>query len=337
VKDLLFSEGYRFSFFQAVRLLERLSPGKEPVGYAVDPRTEVVRFRSRVSLGFPPSEIHEITEDVALDRPPEMTVGFFGLVGPVGPLPHAYTELLIERARYKDTALWSFLDLFHHRLLSLFYRAWEKYRFPIAYERTGEDPFTLYLFDVVGMGTKGLRGRMEVQDQALLYYAGLVAQRPRSAVAIAAILRDYFGVPAEVVQFHGQWLPLEQENLSRVGSANSDLGRNVVAGTHIFVSQSKFRVRLGPLTLAQFGWFLPVGRALRPLAQLTRLLAGMELDFDVQLVLKREEVPFCKLSSGAVIPPMLGWTTWVRTEEMQQDAGDVVLTVDNELKVREKR
>ncbi len=291
----------------------------------------MVRFRSLVSLRFPPSQIYEIEEPPPGegDKPPEMTVQFWGLTGPLGVLPAPYTELLIERTRYKDNALWVFLDLLGHRMLALFYRAWEKARFPVAYERTGEDAFTQYLFDVIGMGTKGLRGRMAVPDQALLFYAGLIAQRPHSATAIASILRDYFGVPVRIVQFFGQWLPLEAENLTRMGAANSELGRNMVAGTHVFVSQSKFRVRLGPLTLRQFANFLPNGRSLRPLSQLTRYLAGMELDFDVQLVLKREEVPECQLGGSAAIPAMLGWSTWVRTDEMRKDADDVVLPVDN--------
>ena len=331
MKDLLFREGYRFDFFQAVRLLQRLYPEREPVGASVDPRKEAVRFRSKVSIAFPPSAIDEIEAppEADADRPARMTVPFWGLTGPIGVLPAPYTELLIERVRFKDTALWEFLDLFHHRMLSFFYRAWEKSRFPVSYERTGEDPFTAYLFDEVGMGTAGLRGRMSVPDQALVFYAGLISQKPHSSTAIAQVLGDYFRVPVTVVQFHGQWLPLEAENLTRVGAANSELGKNLVAGTHVFVSQSKFRVRLGPLTLRQFGAFLPNGRALRPLGQLTRFLAGFEFDFDVQLVLKKEEVPPCRLGGEGPIPPMLGWTTWIRTEEMKEDASDVVLPIDN--------
>lgn len=331
MKDLLFSEPYRFSFFQAVRLLERTSPGKEGVGRAVRPGNEVVRFRSHPSLAFPASEILDLKAPPpgTEDRPPEMTVNFIGLTGPIGVLPHPYTELVRERASYKDTALWAFLDLFHHRFTSLFYRAWEKYRFPIAFERSGEDAFTEYLFDLIGMGTTGLRGRMTVRDQVLLLYAGLIAQKPHSGESIASVLRDYFGVPAGIVQFQGQWFPMEEENVTRLGAANSELGRTVVAGSSVFVSQSKFRVRLGPLPLAAFVSFLPVGPAFRPLTELVRFLAGLEFDYDVQLVLRKEEVPPCSLDSNAALPPMLGWTTWITTETPREDADEVVLPVDN--------
>jgi type VI secretion system protein ImpH len=297
----------------------------------VRPGNEIVRFRSHPSLAFPPSEIVDIKAPPPgqEDRPPEMTVNFIGLTGPLGILPHPYTELVRERVSYKDTALWSFFDLFNHRIVSLFYRAWEKYRFPIAYERQGEDSFTEYLFDLIGMGTTGLRGRMAVKDQALLLYAGHLAQRPRSAGAIASILRDYFSVPAEVVQFQGQWFPLEPENVTRLGEANSQLGRTVVAGASVFVSQSKFRARLGPLTLPRFVSFLPVGPAWKPLTDLVRYLSGLEFDYDIQLVLRKEDVPPCSLDSKSALPPMLGWTTWITSETPRKDADEVVLPVDN--------
>ncbi|HEX8089073.1 MAG TPA: type VI secretion system baseplate subunit TssG, partial [Blastocatellia bacterium] len=163
----LFDEAYRFDFFQAVRLLERTYPQRQPLGRNGHPSREVVRFRTRVSLDFPPSQIHQINGTIAGDdnQPPEMMVAFMGLTGPLGVLPHPYTELLLERVRYQDNALWEFLDLFNHRMISLFYTAWEKYRFPIAYERAGPDRFTEYLFDIIGLGTAGLRGRLGMQDE----------------------------------------------------------------------------------------------------------------------------------------------------------------------------
>lgn len=327
MREALFAESYRFDFFQAVRLLERLSREREPVGGAGPPSHEVVRFRTRVSLAFPASAIHEIRDGRRPGDPPEMMVTFLGLTGPLGVLPHSYTELLFERTRQKDNALWEFLDLFNHRLLSFFYRAWEKYHFPISYERTGEDAFTEYMFDLVGMGTPGLRGRLAVPDQALLFYAGLVAQRPRSASAMRAILSDYFGIPVKLLQFQGQWIALDPEHRSKIGEANSTLGGDMICGARVFNAQSKFRVRLGPLTLREFESFLPQGKAFRPIAEWTRLFAGFEFDFDIQLVLKKEEVPPCQLGGGAL--PRLGWTTWVKTEELSEDPSEVVLSVSN--------
>ena len=323
--DLLFEEPYRFEFFQAVRLLERISPARHPVGRYGEPATEVARFRTRVSLAFPPSQIHQLSdgnEDEA--QPAQMMVAFMGLTGPAGVLPHHYTELLVERTRYKDTAAWDFFDLFNHRMVSLFYRAWEKYRFPVAYER-GEDRFTEFLFDIVGMGTAGLRNRQSFPDEILLFYGGLFAERPHSASAMEAILGDYFGVTARVEQFSGQWLKLDEESLTRLGAANTELGVTAVAGTQVWDAQSKFQLQFGPLTFAEFANFLPTGSAFKPASELTRLLAGLEFDFDVRLTLKAEEVPGCVLTTRAKRRPMLGWTSWLKTKAFTEDDSQVVL------------
>ncbi len=128
-----------------------------------------------------------------------MTVAFFGLTGTQGVLPLCYTEWMIAGRAAKDTTLAAFFDLFNHRLTSLFYRAWEKHAAPVLYELAAArnqqpDPFTHYLFDLIGIGTAGLRDRMRARDESLLRYCGLIAQRPLSAPSLRGILRDYFSV-----------------------------------------------------------------------------------------------------------------------------------------------
>ncbi len=328
---ILWDEPYRFRFFQAIRLLERLSPGKAPVGYYAPPKDEVARFRSRLSLNFPPSEIHEIRPSPSgqEDQPPEMTVAFMGLTGPLGALPTPYTELVMERARFKDRALWEFLDLFHHRMVSLFYRAWEKYRFPVAYERSRSDKFTGYLFSLIGMTTDGLKNRQVFPDIALLLYSGLIGQRPHSAATFRSILADYFRTPVQIDQFQGQWLEIDEESLTCLGKANCGLGVNAILGSRLWDQQSKFRVRFGPLDFSSFFSFLPPGEWHKPAGELVRFLAGMEFDFDFQLVLKKEEVPACALNSQPGQQAMLGWTTWLKTMPTQQDDPQVLLNLKN--------
>jgi type VI secretion system protein ImpH len=331
LEDVLFEEGYRFDFFQAVRVLERLYPGFQPVGQDASPAEEAVRFHSHLSLTFPPSAIHDIGPMEDGSGPAQMTVAFMGLTGLLGVLPRHYTELLLERMRSKDGALRDFLDLFNHRLISLFYRAWEKYRFPIAYERVaskaeGYDRLSLCLFDLMGMGTKGLRGRLEMGDEALLLYTGLLAQHPRSASALQGLLQDYFEVPVAVVQFFGQWLSLAEESRSRLGpgEANNVLGVNAIAGRRVWDQQAKFRLRVGPLTFAEFRQFLPSGMAFRPLVQFVRVFAGQEFDFDVQLILSAPEVPWCRLGGMGKRAPQLGWSAWLKTQEFARNAEDAV-------------
>jgi type VI secretion system protein ImpH len=235
---------------------------------------------------------------------------------------------MLERARRPDDALRDFFDLFNHRLISLFHRAWEKYRFHTAFERTvkaggGYDPFSLHLFDFIGMGTGGLRGRLEFGDEALLFYAGLLGQHPHSASALGNMLSDYFAVPVTVTQFVGQWLEITVENRTQLGEANNVLGATAVAGSRIWDQQAKFKLRIGPLSFAEFNRLLPGGIIHRPFVQMTRYASGQEFDFDVQLVLKAPEVPWCHLGDPRA---RLGFSTWLKVAEFDRDADQVVFS-----------
>lgn len=327
----LADEPYRFEFFQAVRLLENLYPERQAVGGDALPHEEAVRFRSRLGLFFPASEIHEIKQsfdDFSETEKTEMFVNFMGMVGINGVMPIHYTELIMDRARYRDTAMWSFLDIFTHRTVSLFFRAWEKYRFPVKYER-GNDDFTAYLFDIVGLGTAGLRGRMDIEDESLLPYSGLIAQKPHSAVALGNILSDYFGVPAKILQFFGQWLDLDKASITRLGTANNVLGQTAILGTRVWDQQSKFRIVFGPLTFKQFQGFLPNGTAYKPMKAIVKFMNGTDFDFDVRLVLKAKEVPGTVLTTRAKRKPYLGWTSFLKTKPVKADDDQVVLQISN--------
>jgi type VI secretion system protein ImpH len=247
-----------------------------------------------------------------------------GMIGVSGVMPTHYTELAMERRRYHDTSMWAFMDMFTHRAVSLFFRAWEKYRFPVGYER-GQDDFTAFLFDFVGLGTDGLRGRMSLPDESLLPYSGLIAQKPHSAVALGNILSDYFGIKAKIEQFFGQWLELDTESITTLGRANSSLGTSAIIGTRIWEQQSKFRVRLGAMSFKEFQDFLPNGEAHKSLKSIIRFMVGLEFDFDVQLVLQAKQVPGTILTTRAKRRPMLGWTSFLKTKPFKTDDEQVIM------------
>lgn len=351
----LFREGYRYDFFQAVRLLQRMGPNQARVGRGGPPRSEAVRFAVHNSLSFPPSTVHEVRRPSS-DRPvPVMVQAFLGLTGPSGVLPRHYTERLYRIEREARTpekhALRDWLDLFNHRLVSLFYRAWEKYRFYIPFERGDEgdepDPFIQSMLSLIGLGLPPLRGRLRVavpeatgarelariDDLVLLHYGGLLAHHPRCASGLEAILQDYFGIAARIEPFVGRWLRLEPPSQTRLGDelGNNQLGTSAVAGDRVWDRQSKFRVRLGPLSYAQFLEFLPdptpipERKAFFLLAHLVRLYADPGLDFEVQLVLKADDVPECRLTGPGTLGARLGWNTWLNTRPAPADAEDVVL------------
>ncbi|MEK7752788.1 MAG: type VI secretion system baseplate subunit TssG [Acidobacteriota bacterium] len=324
--EILSREPYRFEFFQAVRLLSRAFPGREPVGRLANPQQEVLRFRAHASMAFPASEIQGLA--LSSGAPHSMIVNFMGLTGPMGALPLYYTELVIQRVRIRDTAMRDFLDTFNHRIVSLFYQAWEKYRFTIAYERGEQDRFSHCLLDLVGLGTPGLQRRQAVLDDALIYYSGLLALHTRSAQALTQILMDYFEVPAEVVQLTGGWYSLDRPSQCCFENANAyseQLGVGTVVGDEIWDPQSAAKVVLGPLRLRQYLDFLPNGTAYRPLQALLKFFSNAQVDFEIQLVLGRDEVPPCELGGEGEVAPQLGWITWVKSVPMKRDPGDTIL------------
>lgn len=368
--ELLFERPYRFDFFQAVRLLSRIAPDRQAVGGDALPTDEVARFRALLALDFPASSIQNLDRPRRDGLPPTLTQAFLGLYGPSGALPRHYTELLLTRVHHsnplrRDLALREFLDIFNHRLVSLFYRAWEKYRPWLTFEeaeagaekaareggahlrsytlerRPRVDIFGQTLLDLAGTGAPALRyqasereslaPRREVADETTRYYVGLLAQRRRSAIGLESLLQDYFELPLKVAQFQGQWLTLPPEHQARMGrdTAPPRLGVDTVIGERIWERQGKFRVRVGPLRYREFVEFLPSGKAYRPMAHLTRLYVGQQFDFDLQLVLRAAEVPSCRLAGQGSLGGRLGWDTWVASRDFEEDVADAVLQVQD--------
>lgn len=334
VAQALFERPYTFNFYQAVRLLGWMHQ-HTPVRQRP---ADAVRFAARLSLESPASEIYELTPGTPAtgDRPatpPEMTINFLGLTGPAGVLPLHYTEMLLERRfRYRDRTLQRFFDIFNHRATALFYRAWAKYHVFIDYESRAREGFTRQLLDLIGLGTDGLRNRLAranlgLTDHALVYYTGILAQRPRSAAGLAAIVSDLFRVPARIQQFVGRWQRVPPEQCTQLGAAHATLGDGAMLGTAFWEAQSKFRVRLGPLSRQEFRRFMPNARGFVALARFGNFYAGPSLDFDVQLVIKRSEVPGCVLGGSGELAPHLGWSTWLRGDASGPDADDAVFPV----------
>ena len=328
VEEKLRREPFSFDFFQAVRLLEKVLPQRTSVGKFAHPATEVARFAAHPSLAFPASQIQGM--EWPADGPVEMTVNFMGLTGPQGVLPNPYTSLIIERLRASDTTLRDFLDIFNHRIISLFYRAWRKYRFDVACEHGERDLFSRHLLSLLGLGTDGMRDRQAVSDDALIYYAGLLGQRPRSAQALQQILSDYFEVPVAIEQFAGGWYRLDPETQCRLEGNNEsgELGLGAVVGDEVWNEQSKVRIVLGPLSLERYADFLPYGRSFQTLGGWVRFFSNDEWDFEVKLILEREQVPACTLGAEGVSGPQLGWVSWVKSVPFSRNPDDTVLAVE---------
>ncbi len=321
-------EAYAFEFFQAVRLLTSLLPDRQPVGRFSDPKAEAVRFGAATEIGFPPSQIADL--DWPKGSQPRMHVNFMGLTGPQGVLPLYYSTLIRERLRARDGSMRDFLDIFNHRIISLFYQAWERHHFSVGYERGESDSLSPHLMDLIGLGTPRLAGRQKILDEAFLFRCGLLATHCRSAAGLRALLMDYFEVTVEIEEFIGGWYPIDESTQCRFGSADSDsekLGFGTVVGDEIWDQQSCARILLGPLKLNQYLAFLPGGTAHEPLCTLVRFFAGNELDFEVKLILRKEELPPCELGGEGATAPRLGWLTWAITEPPSRDPDETILRI----------
>ncbi|WP_182870508.1 type VI secretion system baseplate subunit TssG [Stieleria mannarensis] len=365
VNQRLVDEPYEFSFFQAVRLLlagalsdmDRdsalgLHPRRGRLGTVSNISEESVRFRSDVSLGFSPSEIVSLQPrqsdaeepDESTKQPWEMQVAFWGLIGPAGALPNHYTQLVIDRVHNKDTAMRDFFDIFSHRQLSFFYRAWEKYFLPAGFEnaiherRPESDLIREALLSIVGRGTKQVRDRLESSDDACVYYGGQFVDRP-TAESLREMVSDYLQLPAKVLSLFGQWLVLPTPERSRLGrlDGHCQMGVDTIMGDRTWDPSSKFRIQIGPVTWQQFESLMPTGQSLVRICQFIRSYVGMEFDFDLQVILLADEIPACELPShssftgpgeSTKVKPYLGWNTWLCSKPPARDSDDAVFHHD---------
>lgn len=301
------AEGYRFSFFQVVRLLQHAFPDRARVGGPGPASQELLRFRPSLDMAFATSDVREVRPFVGPDGAPryEVTVTFMGLYGTVSPLPSYFTEELLRQE--DDSITRGVLDLFHHRLLSLFYRSWEKYRLAARFKGDGTDPLTRNFTALLGVDH--LPGGHRLKSVRLLGMAGILTRNPKCAGAVAAMLNDYFeGTAFELDPCVPRWVRVPPDQENRLGRLNSRLGRDLTLGGKVLDRSGTFRVRISALGLRDFLGFLPGGDRLAELRELVDLVNTDGLDYEVELRLLRDETPELRLSSDTA---RLGWLTWL--------------------------
>jgi type VI secretion system protein ImpH len=330
--ERLSREPYGFNFFRAVRLLENQYRDQPRIGHSASPKEDPIRFGQRPSLAFAPSTIEsvEIPPDGAA---PRMFVSFLGLFGPNGPMPLHFTEYARERLlNNRDPTVARFLDVFHHRMLSFFYRAWASSQMAVDLDRPEPDGgavhqlFSLYIGSLLGIGMGSSRNRDALPDWAKLYYVGRLACPTRNAEGLEAIIGDFLEIPAEIQTFVGQWLPLPVSSQCRLGESpdTGRLGATAIVGTFFWECQLRFQIRLGPMKLADYERLLPNGSSFQRVQCWVWNYIGYELQWDLQLALEAAEVPETHLGNYG----SLGWTTWLKSEPFRQDADDLILAGD---------
>lgn len=325
---MLEREAARMDFFQVLRLIENAHPDKPRIGASLRPRDDAVRFGQEPSLTFNPTMLQSFLRAGASGKArSRLAVNFFGLLGANGPLPTHLTEYTRDRLRNgNDGTLLAFLDVFHHRLLSLFYRARAQAEPAISLDRPEQDRYAEFVGSLFGIGAPALRERDAVRDFAKLHFAGLLANNARPASGLVSILREYFKLPVQVEQFVGHWMRLPPEIQSRIGQQEEGnrLGISTVLGRQVWDSQNKFRIVIGPLDYQDYCRLLPGGDSMQRLLAWVRNYAGPALDWDVRLILKKEQVPALRLGSYPCAP-RLGWSTWPMSVPAQRDPDQLLI------------
>ncbi|ANL44039.1 type VI secretion system-associated protein (plasmid) [Rhizobium phaseoli] len=251
-----------------------------------------------------------------------------GLVGALGSMPSVYNELIMREERNRSRALAGFFDLFGARMAELFADACEKYRIARRLRWGGtwaSNAFVTTLLSLTGFGTKRLVEQSGVDEELILRFSGFFAARNRNTVNLRAMLAEFSGLPVEIELFRGRWLSIPPEERSRMSQLQGvQLGVNATAGAAVHDFSGGFRVVIGPLGYADYLTLAPGGKAITELFALTRLYVGSALDFDIQVVLRKEDVPFCRLGQAGD-PPRLGWNSWARVAPAAKDSGDAVV------------
>ncbi|HEY0942641.1 MAG TPA: type VI secretion system baseplate subunit TssG [Steroidobacter sp.] len=313
------SRPHGYTLFAALRLLEQVFAANPRLGEARKAGDDAVRLGQAPHLSFAPCDVAQLEH--AEDGTLHLEQFAFGLFGPNGALPLHLTELAYERRRHKDDAtIVDFLNLFQHRLISLFYRAWAESEPAVSLDRPDSDRFRTYVGALIGLAPESARDADSTPDYAKLSRAGLFAAQPRSAEGLEAVLADYFGIDVEVRQFIGSWMEIPDDLRCRLGGREAAaLGSNATLGAATWQCQHKFEIVLGPLPHATFKNFLPGAPGLAELHSLLRLYTNDEWEWQVRLLLREVDIPGARLDGASP----LGWTSWLG--ERRSHAADVVI------------
>lgn len=309
-----------FDFFAAMRRLECIYPDKPRFGTAARPADEPIRLGQQPNMGFAPSPLASFTPPQE-GRPAKLDVLFQGFFGPNGPLPLHLTEYARERQRNAgDPTLARFADVFHHRLLLLFYRAWSQAQPVVNHDRPQSDRFATYVGALFGGAPVSVHQHHGLDFRTRLYFGGHLSGQTKNPGSLAALLTEALGVPAKVEEFVGEWVSLPPEARWRLGHSKQSgfLGLSATLGGRAWMVQHKFRVVLGPLEPGAQHTYLPGGADLGRITQLVGSYVGDELRWDLKLRLKDPEA--IRLGRRG----HLGWSAFLTHGEGAEDSSLII-------------
>jgi len=315
-------EPYKYGFYAALRQLECCYRDKSRIGYSVKPADDAVRFGQMPSLQFAPSTLASF-EAKGVSK---LKVFFFGVFGPNGPLPLHLTEFARSRIRNsKDDTFAGFADMFHHRLLSLFYRAWADKEPTVQFDRPDKDRFVFYIGSLLGIGEPSQQKRDAISDYTKLHFAAHMGCHTRHASGLQSILSDTLQMPIQIEELIGEWLDIPKNSYCYLNDdmSTGQLGLSAVIGTRTWQCQHKFRIIVGPLDLCEYESLLPLGDKLESLRSLVKNYIGFEYSWEVNLVLKKQQVPTVQIGKYG----RLGWTSWLKAGKREVNVNELYLNM----------
>lgn len=318
--DGLANKPQAYHIFHALRIIEAHYSDAPRLGESKRPSQDKVRLGQEAEMAFPPTTIRSFSMPQG-DAPGKLINRAFGLFGTHGPLPLHLTEYARDRQRnHRDHTFVDFANLFTHRMLGLFYRAWSSAEPSPSFDREGNDPFEEKVAALAGHKGKQQQDRDSMPDLSKRYFAGFMASGPRHADGLMSIISAFFDSKVELQHFVGTWLKLDPDDRWALG-ASTGLGQGTSIGEKVWSRSSKFRLRIGPLKLADYERILPGGPSLKRLEAIVLNYMGDVFEWDVNLVLKADEVPKSVLGKTT----RLGHTSWIGTRTSNEDADELYL------------
>lgn len=328
--ERLVREPQSHHIFFAMRVLEAHFAEEPRLGTARRPRQEKVRFGQEPELAFPKSTIHAFDAQTA-DAPAKLKNLFFGFYGPHGPLPLHLTEYARGRkSNHRDGTLIAFTDMLMHRLMELLYRAWVRGQPAPAFDRGENTETENKIGALAGFMGDNMRDRDAMPDLSKRHFAGLLSAAPKNAEGLVSILNGFFDAPVVLEEFMGDWLMLEPDDRWQLGGQGG-LGYTTCIGERVWSHSAKFRLRVGPLSLEEYMRFLPGTPALARLRAIVRNYVGDQLDWDVNLVLRGQEVPQAQLGANT----QLGLTSWIGSEDHPDEVADLFMAPLTDVPLKE--
>ncbi len=318
--DRLLADPQGHHIFHALRIIEAEYSDNPQLGKSSRPSQDRIRVGQEAEMAFPPSTIAALTLPTK-DAPGRLTNRFFGLFGPHGPLPLHLTEYARDRSRnHRDHTFIEFANLFTHRMISLLYRAWSSAEPAPSFDRPDSDPFETKVAAIAGHKGKEMLDRDAMPDLSKRYFAGFLSNGPRHGEGLMSIIAAFFDAKVEIEHFVGTWLHLEPNDRWAL-NGQAGLGQATSIGEKVWSRSSKFRLRIGPLTLKEYERVLPGTGSLKRLEAIVLNYLGDVYEWDVNLVLKADEIPKSVLGQTT----RLGHTSWIGERKSTDDADELYL------------